>query len=80
MVFDVAIIGAGVSGLCLARVLLAAGDDRSILLVDGAANRHAFRALSFWSASPTPLDALVRHRWSRFVVADSKGARTVNAR
>ncbi len=78
MVYDVAIVGAGVSGLCLARVLLDAGDDRSILLVDGAADRHAFRALSFWSASPTPLDALVRHRWSRFVVADSKGARAVD--
>jgi lycopene beta-cyclase len=75
---DVVIVGAGVSGLCLARALLAARGPWSIALVDGARDDDAFRALSMWSEGPTALDALVRHRWRRLVVADGRGgARSV---
>ena len=72
--YDAVIVGAGVSGLCLARALLDAGLGWSILLIDGAQDDDVLRTLSFWTASPTPLDALVRHRWKRLVIADRAGA------
>jgi len=75
--YDVLIVGAGVAGLCLARALLALRGGWSIALVDGARDDDAFRALSLWSAAPTALDALVRHRWSRLVVAGDGAPRTV---
>jgi len=76
--YDAVIVGAGVSGLCLARALLEAGDGWSILLVDGAQDDDALRTLSFWTSAPGPLDALVRHRWTRLVIAEaSGGARSV---
>lgn len=76
--FDYAILGAGVSGLSLAR-LLCHGPlaDRSILLIDGARDHEQPRTLSFWSTEPTPLDPLVRHRWSALRVIDAQGEVTV---
>lgn len=71
--YDVAIVGAGVSGLCLARALMDAG-TWSILLIDGAQDDDALRTLSFWSEGPTALDALVRHRWQTLVIADEAGS------
>lgn len=77
-VFDVAIVGAGVAGLCLARALLARGYAGSVLLVDGARDDDDLRTLSFWREGPSALDDLVRHRWQRLVVADDGGgARSV---
>jgi lycopene beta-cyclase len=64
-VFEIAIIGAGVSGLTLAWLLCEEPDtDRRILLVDGARDDDQLRALSFWSAGPAVLDSLVRHDWT----------------
>ena len=61
---DVAIVGAGVSGLTLAWLLMASGAaGSSILLVDGARDDDELRTLSFWAAGPSPLDPLVVHRW-----------------
>lgn len=77
--YDVVIVGAGTAGLCLARALLAARGPWSIALVDGARDDDAFRALSMWSDGPTALDALVRHRWKRLVVADDGGGAQVVA-
>ncbi len=78
-VFDVAIVGAGVAGLCLARALRARGYTGSVLLIDGARDDDDLRTLSFWREAPSALDDLVRHRWRRLVVADdSVGARTVS--
>jgi lycopene beta-cyclase len=71
--FDVAIVGAGVAGLCLAQALLDRGDGRSILLVDGARDDDELRTLSFWTSGPTALDALVRHRWKTLRVVDHRG-------
>lgn len=63
-VYDLAILGAGVSGLTIAWLLTSgATADLSILLVDGARDDDELRTLSFWSAGPTPLEPLVRHRW-----------------
>jgi lycopene beta-cyclase len=63
--FDVAILGAGVSGLCLARAL-AEGPLRglTVALVDGARDDAALRTLSFWASAPTAVDDLVSHAWS----------------
>ncbi|MFZ0158555.1 MAG: lycopene cyclase family protein [Kineosporiaceae bacterium] len=62
---DIAIVGAGVSGLTLAWLLgESALADSSILLVDGARDEDELRTLSFWAAGPVPLEPLVRHRWS----------------
>jgi lycopene beta-cyclase len=77
-VFDVAIVGAGVAGLCLARALRAKGYGGSLVLIDGARDDDDLRTLSFWREGPSALDDLVRHRWRRLVVADDLGgARTV---
>lgn len=63
-VYDVAILGAGVSGLALAWELCDSRvADRSILLVDGARDDGELRTLSFWAEGPTALEPLVRHRW-----------------
>ncbi|MDO9020410.1 MAG: lycopene cyclase family protein [Deltaproteobacteria bacterium] len=72
-VYDVVILGAGVAGLCLARALLDAGGPWSILLVDGARDEDDLRALSLWTSGPTPVDDLVRHQWTRLLVADGRG-------
>ncbi len=78
-VFDVAIVGAGVAGLCLARALRARGYAGSVLLIDGARDDDDLRTLSFWREGPSALDDLVRHRWRRLVVADDEGgARAVS--
>ena len=44
-VFDVAIVGAGVAGLCLARALRAKGYDGSLVLIDGARDDDDLRTL-----------------------------------
>lgn len=72
-VFDVAIVGAGVAGLCLVRALRAQGYAGSVLLIDGARDDDDLRTLSFWREEPSALDDLVRHRWRRLVVADDEG-------
>jgi lycopene beta-cyclase len=77
-VFDVAIVGAGVSGLCLARALVEAPETRglAILLVDGARDDDALRTLSFWACGETPLDGLVRHTWHALDVTRADGVVT----
>ncbi|HEY6795523.1 MAG TPA: lycopene cyclase family protein [Kineosporiaceae bacterium] len=76
-VHDVAIVGAGVSGLVLARLLLQRDPGLSLLLVDGARNEGELRTLSFWAAGTTPLDDLVRHRWDTLRVAVEHGVHDV---
>jgi lycopene beta-cyclase len=73
-VFDFAIVGAGVSGLCLA-LALARGPlaDRRILLVDGARDDDMLRTLSFWAAAPTPFEALVKGRYHTLTLYDRQG-------
>jgi lycopene beta-cyclase len=80
-VFDFAIVGAGVSGLCLAHAL-ATGPlaDRSILLVDGAQDEEQLRTLSFWSEQSIPLEPLVRHSWSTLRMVDEAGEHHVPLR
>lgn len=73
MTYDFAIIGAGVSGLCLAWLLTGPESglrDRSILLIDGADDEDELRALSFWATGSTPLDPLVRHTFRTLQVFD----------
>lgn len=75
MTFDFAIIGAGVSGLCLAWLLTDPASplrDRSILLIDGADDEDELRALSFWSRGDIALEPLVRHSWRALKVFDGQ--------
>ncbi|MFO0577675.1 MAG: lycopene cyclase family protein [Polyangia bacterium] len=79
MIFDFALVGAGVSGLCLAWLLAdALADpasplhDRSILLIDGAEDEDELRALSFWSRGDVPLEPLVRHSWRTLKLSDGE--------
>ena len=68
---DVAILGAGVSGLCLARAL-ADGPlgDLTVLLVDGARDDDELRTLSYWASGATALDDLEARRWTTLHVHD----------
>jgi lycopene beta-cyclase len=71
--FDVIIVGAGVAGLCLARLWLQANTPfRSILVVDGARDEETLRTFSFWSPAESVFESLVRHAWKklRIVGAD----------
>ena len=64
-VYEFAIVGAGVSGLCLAWLLGESSlADRPILLIDGARDDDELRTLCFWSPGPMSLEALVKHHWS----------------
>ena len=66
-----AILGAGVSGLCLARAL-ADGPlrDLTVLLVDGARDDDELRTLSYWAGGATALDDLEARRWTTLHVHD----------
>lgn len=73
--FDFAIVGAGVSGLCLGWMLSDPASplrDRSILLIDGAEDEDELRALSFWSAGAIALEPLVRHTFRMLKVFDGE--------
>lgn len=73
--FDFAIVGAGVSGLCLAWLLTDPASplrDRSVLLIDGADDEDELRALSFWSRGDIALEPLVRHSWRTLAVFDGE--------
>jgi lycopene beta-cyclase len=72
---DYAIVGAGVSGLCLAWQLLESPlADRRILLVDGAKDDDVLRTLSFWASAPTPFEMLVQQRWRELLLRGDDGA------
>lgn len=70
--FDVAILGAGVAGLCLAHEFLRSDPPRTVLLVDGAPD-EVHRAISFWSMEETPHEPLVRHAWRALAMVDAGG-------
>lgn len=72
--FELAVLGAGVSGLCLARAMLRdeAGGP-SLVLFDGARDDDALRTLSFWAEGPTGLDDLVTARWQTVLVVPDAG-------
>lgn len=64
--FDVIIVGAGVSGLCLAKTwLLSTTELRSILVIDGARDDETLRTLSFWSNDQSVFESLVQHAWKK---------------
>lgn len=65
MDFAFAVVGAGLSGLCLARLILQSNlPDVTLLLIDGAEDDEVLRTLSFWSDGPSVFDDLVQHEWS----------------
>jgi len=69
--FDVAIIGAGVAGLCLAYLWHEANTPfRSILVIDGARDDDQLRTLSFWSPSRSVFEPLVQHAWKTLRLVD----------
>lgn len=62
--FDFAIVGAGVAGWSLAwRLTEGPLRARRLVVIDGARDDEKLQTLAFWSARPTFLEALVRHRW-----------------
>ena len=77
IVYDLAVLGAGVSGLCLARALLREGAPQlTLALVDGARDDDELRTLSFWSAGPIALEPLVGHAWESLDVVGDDGEAT----
>ncbi|MBL9003698.1 MAG: hypothetical protein JNJ46_05590 [Myxococcales bacterium] len=65
MDFAFIVVGAGLSGLCLARLIVRSElADKRLLVIDGAEDDEALRTLSFWSDAPSVFDDLVRHEWS----------------
>lgn len=75
-VYDVAIVGAGAAGLCLARRLMERDDTKglSMVLIDGVRDDDVLRTLSAWRSRPSPVAPLVRHRWRRVSVVSPDGA------
>lgn len=72
--YEFVILGAGVSGLCLAWQLLHSPlADRPILLVDGAPDDRGLCTLSFWASGPTPFESIVRSRWRELRLRDDDG-------
>jgi len=70
--YDFIIIGAGASGLSLARQLVASPlRDRSILLVERSLHEHANKTWAFWQRAGTrmPFDDIAFHSWRRLLVA-----------
>lgn len=72
------IIGAGLSGILLARRLLSGvvarrGDRPSILVVDPALAGHRRATFAFWSRQPTPLDAWTLRTWRELTVVGADG-------
>jgi lycopene beta-cyclase len=74
--YDHAIVGAGISGLILARKLLSdhppAGSAppsvRRVLVVDPCLDRGGRFTVAFWSTGATPLDAWMLGRWQQLRV------------
>jgi hypothetical protein len=72
--FELAVLGAGVSGLCLARAVLRdEAEGPSLVLFDGARDDDALRTLSFWAEGPSALDDLVTARWQTVQVVPDAG-------
>lgn len=72
--FDIAIAGAGCSGLSLAWHLLDAGfEGRRIVLVDPRTSYGRDRTWCFFDVWPHPFEKLATHRWSRWRVRASEG-------
>lgn len=81
MDFAFAVVGAGLSGLCLSRLLLKSTlADKSLLLIDGAEDDEVLRTLSFWSDAPSVFDDLVRHEWSQLALQGEAGEADVQSR
>lgn len=74
--FDFAIVGAGVSGLCLARLLLKSSlEHKTVLVIDGARDDDQLRTLSFWSDEPSVFEELVEKSWTSLELRDDEGSR-----
>lgn len=72
--FDVIVVGAGVSGLCLVKTWLASETTfRSILVIDGAKDDDQLRTLSFWTDSKSIFEPLVRFGWKTLRLVDDSG-------
>jgi len=68
--YDFILAGGGVAGLSLAYHLLQGPlAGRPMLVVDRSLKQQDDRTLSFWTAHPTPYDAIVARSWQQVVVA-----------
>lgn len=80
MIFDYAIVGAGLSGLMLARRLLGStaagpvpGTCPRVLLVDPMLHHHPRTTFAFWTTRATPLDPWLLRQWHHLRVLDQDG-------
>ncbi len=68
------ILGAGLSGLSVARALLRQRPDASIVLVDRRTNWERDRTWCFWSTPGLPDADLATERWTRWRTIGADGA------
>jgi lycopene beta-cyclase len=77
--YDFIIVGGGAAGLSLAYHLIRSSlRERSILIVDKDAKNQNDRTWCFWTAQPTPFDAIVHRSWSQLQFAGENFETTID--
>lgn len=78
MVHDLAIIGAGCTGLSLAAALAQSAPHLKIILIDPRTTFEDDRTWCFWTSGNTSVEALIATRWPRWRFSAADGAAFVH--